>query len=582
MKALICFSESAYQRAKSMENCLFLLVFSKVDSIEDNLQHIYIPIEPIDSAKCVQLYTECVVDFDSEVLNSFLNNGYYYGAATIAGVCNSIQDVLLEKAVTKVELYGNSNGKYMPTYFTAWGESSKNILTSGDCFYEYVAQSLADSYDPKRIGSGSSANSIFSKFKRFLRFFFVPLICFIYSVRKLRRNDQWHSKNDLLNTVESKNYFLIRTQHQLNVAKNIITSLELKFEDVVLVEMESLSSDGLIDQLQNSGYRVISPYAGFSGLILSVVSLLKAYYWIARIQMNAIKGKFAFQGVEYRLKDIMVDAAIQPQIFIYKALIDRISRSMESGLRPRVFSFEQVSPQAYFDGRTLDNTTDLFFVKSTLIQGINIPCICWGKRFLVNNRNELNLADYSYLNGDSVAYNGSPKYSAIFGLKQSLSKGVKHVLFATQPHEPDVNRLIIDTLVKAGAQQGFVTVVRKHPRDKENYQSGNSQQLIFDCNVDLYQQLAGADLVIARTSTILEECIYIGVPYLSCIFSEKDRAYSAEYLDPASGLVLSSAEQLAIELEAYNIVVSRFKLWRDEYLINFQRFSLEKINNSMV
>ncbi len=582
MKALICFSKSAYQSVKSMDSCIFLLVFSKADAIEEDSQHIYIPIEPIDSAECVQLYTECVVNSGSEILNSFLNNGYYYGAATIAGVCNNIHKVLSEKLVTGVDLCAGPSEKYMPVYFTAWGESSKNILTSGNCFYPYVKQSLAGSYKHKCIEGSRFIHSLQSKSKRFLRFLFIPLLCCIYSLRKLRRNSQWLSNNDLLKITKPKSYFIIRTQHQLNVAKNIIASLDLKPENVILVELESLSSAGLLAQLKKSGYKVISPYAGFSGLLLSVASLFKAYYWITLIQVNAMKGAFTFQGVDYRLKDIMTDAAIQPQVFIYKALIARLSRSLESGVRSRVFSFEQVSPQAYLDNRVLDEITDLFFVKSTLIQTINIPCICWGRRFLVNNKNELDLGDCSYLNGDSVIYNGSPKYSAILGLKKSLPKSVKQVLFATQPHEPDVNRLIIDTLVKAGAQLGFVTIVRKHPRDKEHYQYSHSQQLIFDCSIDLYQQLANADLVISRTSTILEECIYIGVPYLSCIFSEKDRAYSAVYLDPVSGLVLSCAGQLATELEAYDKVFSRFKLWRDKYLINFQRFSLEKINNSIV
>jgi hypothetical protein len=582
MKALICFSESAYQKAKTTEQCLFLLVFSKVDSIEDNSQHVYIPIEPIDSAECVQAYTECVVKSGSDVLNSFLNNGYYYGAATIAGVCSNIKGVLLASFITSVELHGDSCDEYLPTYFTAWGESSKNILTSGDCFYKYVAQSLADSFGLRLIKNAGVGQSVKSKFKKILRFLLVPLVCFIYSLRKLRFNINRYSKNDVLDKNKSKSYFIIRTQHQLNVAQNIITSLELKQENVVMVELESLSSLDLIDQLQKSGYRVISPYSGLSGMVLSVVSLLKAYYWIARIQSNTLKGKFEFEGVKYRLKSIMVDAAIQPQVFIYQALIYRFSRFIESTERPRVFSFEQVSPQAYFDNQFLDDVSDLFFVKSTLIQAINIPCICWGNRFLVNNINELSLGEYSYLNGSSVIYNGSPKYSAILGLKQSLSKSINQVLFATQPHEPYVNRLIIDSLVKAGVQQGFVTVVRKHPRDKQDYHCGNSRQLIFDRSVDLYHQLAAADLVIARTSTILEECIYIGVPYLSCIFSEKDRAYSADYLEPTSGLVVNSSEQLTNELEAYDIIISRFKLWRNKYLIKFKRFSLEKINNYMV
>lgn len=579
MKALICFSESAYQSVKLVDDCLFLLVFSKVKAIKDDSQHIYIPIEPIDSAECVQQYTESVLEPDLEIFNSFLNNGYYYGVATIAGVCAYINSVLAGQHITSVELHGAPNGKYMPIYFTAWGESSKSILTSGDCFYEYVAQSLVGLYEIKLMDSGF-VSKLLRRSKRILRFILVPLICFVYSIRKLRLNRQKHSQSPLSKTIEPDTYFIVRTQHQLNVAKNVIASLNLKPENVVLVEMEGLSSVGLADNLKNSGYKVVSPYAGLSGLFLSLVSLLRAYWWIVRIRMTTKIGSFSFGNVEYRLKDIMLDAVIQPQIFIYEALMARLSRTIAEGLQSRVFSFEQVSPQAYFDCKALHKVADLYYVKSTLIQAINIPCISWGKRFFVNDKSELNLGDCSYLNGSSVIYNGSPKYSAILDLKKTLPKRLKRVLFTTQPHEPDVNSLIIEALLKAGTRQGFETIVRKHPRDKGSYRNASGQGLVFDSNTDLYQQLADADLVVARTSTVLEECIYIGVPYLSCILSEKDSAYSAEYLNPVSGLVLIQAEQLCIELEAYDTIVSRYKLFRKKYLADFQHFYLKNSDNS--
>jgi hypothetical protein len=580
MKALICFSEAAYQNVKMVEECLYLLVFSEIDAIKGDSRHIYTPIEPIDNAECVQQYTESVLESDLNILNAFLNNGYYYGVATIAGVCSYIKAVLTEYNITSVELHGAPSGKYMPIYFTAWGESSKNILTSGDCLYEYVAESLQGSHEIKLIES-SFVSKLLRKSKRGVRYFLVPLICFVYSLRKLRLKRSKLSLPNNLSVGGPKNFFIVRTQHQLNVAQNVIASLGLKPEDVVLVEMESLSSVGLVDSLRQSGYRVLSPYSGLAGLVLSSVSLVRTYFWVIRIRMNEIVSRFSFEGVDYQLKDIMLDAAIQPQIFIYESLINKLSRSLGDSFRSKVFSFEQVSPQAYYDNKALNHAADVFFVKSTLIQNIHMPCICWGDRFLVNDKSELSLSDYSYLNGTSVTYNGSPKYSAILNLKKTLPKNAQCVLFATQPHEPDVNRLIIDTLTKIGAEQGFVTVVRKLPRDKAIYQD-DSKQLVFDSRAGLYQQLADADLVIARTSTILEECIYIGVPYLSCLLSEKDCAYSAEYLDTASGLVLNSLEQLGIELEAYDKLVSRYKKWRNSYLVDFQYFSIDNINNPIV
>lgn len=559
---MICFSEIAYKKACAERKGLFLLVFSKVEGITEDSNHIYIPIEPVNDKKCTELFTDSVMALNGD--KSFINNAYYYGVATIEGVCSSIKGILERYSVKTVEIYGGTTGKYIPVYFTGWGESSKNILTSPNCFYEYVAESLESKYEVVRV---KVDGSFLSHAKRLIRIFLVPLICFFLSLRKLSIKRRGIKSSSLV-----LNYFIVRTQHQYSVAKNVISSLNLDPNSVVLVEIEGLASSRLTTKLQESDYQIFSPYSGLNGLLLAFTSLLRSYYELFKV--SRIKSEFVYNGVSYQLRNILIDGAIQPQVYIYEKLVSLLALKISERGGGRVFSFEQVSPQAYFDHKELDGVSSLSFIKSTLIQEIHMPCISWGRHFLVNDSSELSLQNYSVLNNQSITYSGSPKYTAILDLKKDTQKHMKQVLFATQPHEPEVNRSIVQALIEQGKKQSFEVVVRKHPRDREAYQFDAGLGVVFDSNSSLYQQLADSDLVISRTSTILEECIYIGVPYLSCLFSEKDRSYIAEYLSPTSGLVLNNLDKLLIELEDYDSLVRKYRKWREDYLIGFKPFTL--------
>jgi hypothetical protein len=568
LNAIICFSEHAYRNAYRNQNDVFILVFSKLESINEDSTHIYVPMEPCSDKKLVEVFTKMALSSNSSVVNSSLNNSYYYGVATVASVCEKIHQILSNISPGKVILCGDPNSKYIPIYFTAWGESSKNLFTTSDCLYHYVKERISNDFIVNHKGT-SFLSTFLSRARKYIRILVVPIVCFIYSLKKCRRHPLF-----VTTPTHKKTFFIVRTGHQFNVARNIITSLSLRKEDVLFVEIESLSSTGLLNSIMELGYSVLSPHSGMRGLVNSVLSFVCSYAKMITLGFYLRGKEFSYKGVRYSLRDFFLDSCIQPQILMYEKQLVPVKCQISKVNSSQVFSFEQVSPQAYFDHKVLGEVAQVSFIKSTLIQEIQMPCISWGERFLVNDKSELALKDCSFLNSGSILYSGSPKYSAIYNLKKNNASKLGSVLFATQPHESEVNQMIIETLVNAGKKLGFVTVVRKHPRDMKEYSLTENQHLVFSTEAELYHQLAKSDLVVSRTSTILEECIYIGVPYLSCLFSSKDRAYSAGYLEPESGLITNDSSQLEQALSEYNQLKKDFKAWRQQYLRDFKKFSI--------
>lgn len=573
MEAIVCFSEEDYKKAKKDRSGFFLLVFSSIDTIKETERTVYVPLEPINDPDLVGQYVNEVMKLENELLLASLNNTYYYGVATLVGICRFIRKELSQLDISTVYLYGVSTHRYVPSLYTAWGESSKNLLASTNCFAKYVYEGLTNDYDVIDATCINVLSILRETTLRYMRLLVTPIILTALSIKKLRFKSPSLDNSDI-----KISYFIIRNRHQLNNAKSVIKALKLDINNVVIVEIEALSSTGLLNEIRMSGYKYLSPHVGCSGLLNTIFSLFLSYCNVAKFMFFDSIGFFHIANgrISIRIKDIALDSFIQPQVLLYKKQLFNFQKLLRKRLaQGNVFSFEQVSPQAYLDNLLLSEHSDLYFLKSTLIQNVSIPCICWGECFYVNDEAELSLKDYTYLNKSAVTYNGSPKYSALYGIKAKYSPQLGKIVFATQPHEASINQNIIDVLIRMKDELGFKVIVRKHPRDEVIYKLGCGYDILFDNNSDLYSQLADADIVVSRTSTILEECIYIGVPYISCLYSAKDRMYSAKYVSSNSNLVVTDVDTFISKLVDYSGTVKCFITWRHEYLKNFRAFSFK-------
>lgn len=111
------------------------------------------------------------------------------------------------------------------------------------------------------------------------------------------------------------------------------------------------------------------------------------------------------------------------------------------------------------------------------------------------------------------------------------------ILFATQPYGIDDNILIVKTILsELPCDLGLI--VRRHPRDRYDYQS-DFPQLEYDTFNDI-SSIYSSILVISKTSTILQTCIFLDVPFLSVQIDEYSRKVDLAFLKSFPSRVVTS------------------------------------------
>ncbi len=94
----------------------------------------------------------------------------------------------------------------------------------------------------------------------------------------------------------------------------------------------------------------------------------------------------------------------------------------------------------------------------------------------------------------------------------------KRIMFATQPYGEEDNYKIIRNLLRLAGNSSQI-VIRRHPRDKIDYQI-KYPEVAYDDIADAIESIACSRLVVSKTSTILQDCYNLNVPYLSVLFDE--------------------------------------------------------------
>ncbi len=172
-------------------------------------------------------------------------------------------------------------------------------------------------------------------------------------------------------------------------------------------------------------------------------------------------------------------------------------------------------------------------------------------------------------------YVGPIKYLDWLGQANSgsvLSEPPRRLLVLTQPYDYGTwERILGDLLdwIQSTGRRDLSLCLRLHPRDNHAFyaRAAASESVEYsDPSQDLHSAIAAADLVIGRTSSALEETLYIGVPFLSCLYTEFDRAFGGDFLEPASGLVCYDGNGLRDRLNDLPRVGRSFLAFRKQYI----------------
>ena len=95
------------------------------------------------------------------------------------------------------------------------------------------------------------------------------------------------------------------------------------------------------------------------------------------------------------------------------------------------------------------------------------------------------------------------------------------ILFATQPYGVEDNYKIISCLLEITTSDHQV-VIRRHPRDTIDYKV-RFPTVEYDNITDAIESIACSGIVLSKTSTILQDCYNLGVPYVAVLFDDFSR-----------------------------------------------------------
>lgn len=121
------------------------------------------------------------------------------------------------------------------------------------------------------------------------------------------------------------------------------------------------------------------------------------------------------------------------------------------------------------------------------------------------------------------------------------------ILFATQPYGIDDNVLII-RLILSVLPDGFHLIIRRHPRDSFDYQSAFSE-VLYDSFEDV-ASIYSSRLVISKTSTILQSCIFLDVPFISVQIDDYSRSVNLSFLNKCPSRVVTNASDFVDALRS--------------------------------
>lgn len=557
--------KSTFERAKVSD--VILIIGSLSEKFTSEAMVLNCSIEPKDDIGLAHKFNIFWSE-NSDLINySHLNNTYYFGVASLLNILDYINLIISQYSISIIELLGYHDKKYIPLYATSWGESSKAAFINVS---EFINPFIIDAFSDK-VKIESSKPKLISFIRFTARIFSITTLTTLRQLVKVRLRNKKNNKE-----INIKYLCVIRSKHQLSNFKNIFSKVQ---GDCLILESEMLSSNELLRQINKTNLNYTSLFDGPSAVLILFKSYIVCLFKLLTLCLN--KKKIVIERKDYSLcipyQSIAIDTYIQPALVSYEKLLEKKIKSLDN--KPeRLISFEQVSPQAFIESKVANKLNiPSVGIKTTLIQPIAIPLIGPFDKFLVNTGVELDDAKAnSVARDDHIKFEGNVKNTRLF--ERFRSKKVTKlncILYASQPHLIEDNLTIIDSLLDTVSGSNINIKIRPHPRDKTLYDKYNNEPCItISYDEELASLILDSDLLISRTSTVLEESIYLGTPFISCCLSDKDRSYNARYINKQSILYCEEIDILKSRVNDYMNIKKYFNIFRKDYLVGYKEFSV--------
>lgn len=146
----------------------------------------------------------------------------------------------------------------------------------------------------------------------------------------------------------------------------------------------------------------------------------------------------------------------------------------------------------------------------------------------------------------------------------SISRSLAHIGVLTQPNfnvETGLG-MVLNELLAYGEEKGIRVSVRVHPRDCSDY---SEYQQIIDSTHSANEYVKGCDLIVVKTTSLIDTALRYGVPFVSFAGDEANRI---SYMKFSKARVSKISELLEL-CSSY-----------PEFLINYRGFQMEYFGNA--
>lgn len=518
-------------------------------------------------------YMKMMKERSLDELEFAINDIYYHNLKKVFALLEHVSFLLKTEDIDELILIGgNKNFRYFPFYFAEAHEDGFRFLHKSSWYFNAL---IYRAFKNKIKISFINEENIFKlniikRVRQVVLLFGISLLVFIKHIKKWKKFLGHHSENLQKKLI----LFPVRTVHQLRFILPTVNKVNEENEcSPVIVFYEGLRAKDvdtfIFDQKME---RYLAPmYQGktlvimMKSIIFSVKNFFKALFTKKEdlvMDVNGIK-------ILIPLEEIKIESTIGVYYKVYYDLFNSFVQERKKKVS-LIFSTEMTSKEAFLEKKASSNTkVPMYHFQTAMFEPKPMPVLPIGDKFFVNSKiNKKLLSNIGQKSYGKVEYVGLFRYK-IIKENQNISTKLEKILFATQPHDNQVTLQILEDLsAYIKKQKSSIKVfVKLHPRDRmENYVSlHGSYGLIFidEQNIDLDRLIEESDLVISRFSSMLQEALIIGTPYLACLFTENDKSIKNDYL--SDSLSAYSIKELIKKIENYEESIKIFNGFRNIY-----------------
>ncbi|WP_155105409.1 hypothetical protein [Prochlorococcus marinus] len=388
----------------------------------------------------------------------------------------------------------------------------------------------------------------------------------ILSLRCIKNNEK--IKRQKLNAIH-----LIRSEVELYSSEPIIKETTARGDNYIYIVDDLMKFPTCTKVIKSKDYNWLSIHS-FTNFKDIYITFIKVIWILKNIESfnkkmipNTNMSKYGFLGESNQIKSILYKILLNslPEIIIHEKQLKKVLNL----LKPKyIVSYDQIDKYGAVQGSVAkENSIGSVMIQTTAIDDIKYPYPLSMDNMIVSSEKVKDILLSSGAKKNKIHDFGLP---SLYGIKSKGDKKIEEllnkrdnqliILIATQPFVSDINYndLLVNNVINTLAKSTYniKIVIKPHPREakQKNYIEKQSiPKLHIVTNYDKFENLLKkADIVISRTSTVIQTSIIGGVPPISYLEMYPSEIINRlDYLESKATYKCLTKEQLSYILSEY-------------------------------